>query len=75
MYIVGLYTRIDQTIHIWMFDPTGSQRSPHDLRMTWLHEYVHYLDHCLNCDPPLGAHNELFEFRIKEMGWDRFIGL
>ncbi len=57
----------DGAIQVWMLDTDGCPIPEADLQQTWKHEYVHHYDKCNGNPPPTGSHNELFEFRIREL--------
>ncbi len=54
-------------IQVWMLDIDGCPIPVGDLQQTWKHEFVHHFDKCKGNPPPPGSHNELFEFRIREL--------
>jgi len=73
IFLLGLFEHSPftvPTITIWLYKPQGEDiQDEQELRNTWEHEYLHYIDFCLGCDPPVGAHNDLFNKRITDMGW------
>ena len=55
-------------IQVWMLNWDGEPFTACQIQQTWKHEYVHHYDACNGIPNPEGEHNELFEFRIRELG-------
>lgn len=69
VYLLGEFNSFAIEINIYLQNPWGVYWDFKEIQNVWLHEYLHYLDFSTNCMPPIGAHNELFDQRLKELGW------
>ncbi len=72
IYMAGEYSRWSKTIRVWSLTGRhGDPVSDQDLRETWIHEWLHFLDHHNGVPSPKGDHNVIFDARAKAMGLNR----
>jgi len=67
IFKLGHYQNDGHLIEVWMQDADGQPFCEEAIKQTWRHEFVHHLDFCRGVPHPDGDHNELFEFRIREL--------
>ena len=67
IYKLGHYQNDGCMIEVWMQDVNGVPIPEEQVKQTWRHEFVHHYDFCNGIPHPPGDHNELFEFRIREL--------
>lgn len=67
---VGHYERPDHLVVVWLRDSNGRLFCTFEVKRVYLHEWLHHFDQMQGREPPTGDHNDLFEFRIDEMGLD-----
>jgi hypothetical protein len=72
--ILGMYTHADKTIHIfWRFSYNGTTLQVslplEELKYTFYHEILHWYDDIMGFPPAPEDHNEIFDKRIKALGW------
>jgi hypothetical protein len=72
--ILGLYTYANKTIHIfWRFAYKNTLLEKSlplaELKYTFYHEILHWYDHITGAPQAPRDHNEMFDKRMKALGW------
>jgi hypothetical protein len=72
--VLGMYTYIDKTIHIfWRFSYNGTMLQVslplEELKYTFYHEILHWYDDIMGFPSAPKDHNEIFDKRIRALGW------
>jgi hypothetical protein len=72
--ILGKYSYMDKTIHMyWRFYYRNSffqtTQGLSDLKYTFYHEILHWYDHITGKPRAPADHNELFDKRMRALGW------